>query len=179
MERSELSFHEYVKLLGFVCIDVYSMIGDILEIGVWKGKSLSFMRRLSSVETDVIGIDPFALPGQENEVEYFQKKLYSDCVIIKNYSQSAVSEVIKVSNCFKILHIDGGHAKELVWSDFLLYERFVIPGGYIIFDDYGDLVSCPDVGPAVDSMRNAGLFEGYDVYGQLEGYENSYVLRKR
>ena len=43
MERSELSFHEQVKLLGYLCLDLFHRPGDILEIGVWKGKSLSFM----------------------------------------------------------------------------------------------------------------------------------------
>ena len=39
MDRKELSFHSFVKLLGFLCIDLASLNGDIIEIGVWKGKS--------------------------------------------------------------------------------------------------------------------------------------------
>lgn len=56
MDRSELSFHPYVKLLGFLCLDVTPILGDIVEIGVWKGKSLALMQRLTRSPTKVIGI---------------------------------------------------------------------------------------------------------------------------
>ena len=45
MERTELSFHPYVKLLGYLCLEIDRLPGDIVEIGVWKGKSLAFVRR--------------------------------------------------------------------------------------------------------------------------------------
>ncbi|NSZ76577.1 class I SAM-dependent methyltransferase [Agrobacterium tumefaciens] len=179
MSRTELSFHPFVKLLGYLCLDVASLSGDIVEIGVWKGKSLAFMQRLSSPTTNVIGIDPFALPGQEDEVAYFHSAIFPGCFLIKNYSQNAIEQTLQISKSIKLLHIDGGHNSENVWADFLLYERFVIPGGYIVFDDYTDVAHSPEVGPAVDNIRNAGLFKKYDVIGQLPEYENSYVLKKR
>ena len=45
MERSELSFHDQVKLLGFLANILKDKKGDIVEIGVWKGKSLALMDR--------------------------------------------------------------------------------------------------------------------------------------
>jgi hypothetical protein len=179
MSRTELSFHSYVKLLGFLSIDVASLEGDIVEIGVWKGKSLAFMQRLSSPSTKLVGIDPFELPGQLQEVDYFRNVLYRTCILVRGYSQNAVERTLQASQRFKILHIDGGHASENVWADFLLYERFVVPGGYIVFDDYGDFAHSPEVGPAVDRIRATSLFESYDILGQLPEYESSYVLRKR
>lgn len=179
MERRELSFHPFVKLLGFLCLDVASLNGDVVEIGVWKGKSLAFMKRFANDDTKFIGIDPFELRGQEQEIAYFHQALLPSCHLIKGYSQFAIAAVLNFSRRFKVLHIDGGHLRAHVWSDFLLYERFVVPGGYIVFDDYGDVQFSPEVGPAVDEIHRAGLFQGYEIIGQLPGYENSYVLRKR
>jgi hypothetical protein len=178
MEREELSFHPFVKFLGFLAIDLRNTVGDIVEIGVWKGKSLAFMRCLADPGCQVIGIDPCELPGQSDELEYFRREVFPDCHVIKRYSQEAAEDTVNISRSFKILHIDGGHARHNVWTDFLLYERFVAPGGYIVFDDYVDPCS-PEVGPAVDALNDAGLFGGYDIIGQPPGYESIFVLRKR
>ena len=178
MERRELSFHPLVKLLGFLCLDVASLSGDVVEIGVWKGKSLAFMKRFFNDDTKFVGVDPFELKGQIQEVAYFHSKLFPSCHLIQAYSQNAIAVVASLTRRFKILHIDGGHLRMHVWSDFLLYERFVVPGGYVVFDDYGDTEYSPEVGPAVDEMRQAGLFRNYEIIGQLEGYENTFVLRK-
>jgi cephalosporin hydroxylase len=179
MGRTELSFHAHIKLLAYLSIDVAKLEGDIVEIGVWKGKSLALMQRLSSESTTVIGIDPFELQGQVQEVEYFHDRLFKDCKLIRGYSQNAVERTVQVSRKFKLLHIDGGHKSENVWADFLLYERFLVPGGYVVFDDYSDFQFSPEVGPAVDRMKSSGLFVPYDILGQLPGYEASFVLRRK
>jgi cephalosporin hydroxylase len=179
MQRSELSFHPYVKLLGYLCLDVDKLPGDIVEIGVWKGKSLAFMQALNSSPAKVIGVDPCALPGQKEELEYFQRQLFPTCNIITKESELAIQEVTNLSQNFKILHIDGGHTTENVFMDFLIYERFVVPDGYVVFDDYSDHVYSPEVGPAVDDLRQKNLFKNYEIIGQLHNYESSFVLRKR
>jgi len=178
MERSELSFHPYVKLLGYLCLEIDSLPGDIVEIGVWKGKSLAFMRALTSPPAKVIGVDPCALPGQLEELDYFHQRLFPSCSLIKKMSELAIQDVTNLSQSFKILHIDGGHAAENVFMDFLIYEHFVVPGGYIVFDDYGDHAYSPAVGPAVDDLRQKRLFRNYEIVGQLPGYENSFVIKK-
>lgn len=178
MERRELSFHSYVKLLGFLCLLLRDVPGGIVEIGVWKGKSLTFMSRLAGNGAQLVGIDPCELPGQPQELAYFHQRLFSNCAIIPRYSQDAIEDALHIVPAFKLLHIDGGHLREHVWADFLLYERFVVPGGYIVFDDYGDRQYSPQVGPAVDRLRSRGLFSGYEIIGQPPGYEASFVLRK-
>jgi hypothetical protein len=180
MERKELSFHPFVKLLGFLCLDLSSVQGDIIEIGVWKGKSLTLMKRLAEAPTKLIGVDPCALQGQEQELDYFHQSIFPECFVVKSYSEHAIEKVLEFSSSkqFKLLHIDGGHLSENVWADFLIYERFVVPGGYVVFDDYTDHEYSPEVGPAVERLRAAGLFGSYEVIGQPVGYENSYVLRK-
>jgi cephalosporin hydroxylase len=178
MDRTELSFHPHVKLLGFLCLEVATLPGDIVEIGVWKGKSLALMQRLTQSPTKVIGIDPCELKGQQNELRYFHQTVFPESQIIEGYSQLSIEKVLDISKQFKLLHIDGGHSSENVWMDFLIYERFVIPGGYIVFDDYVDPDYSPAVGRTVDKMRHLGVFKNYYEVGQVLGYESSFVLHK-
>jgi methyltransferase family protein len=178
MARKELSFHPFVRLLGFLCLNLASLSGDIVEIGVWKGKSLAFMQRLVQAPTKVIGIDPCELDGQCDELASFHQTLFPQCSLVIEYSQLAIEQVLGLSQRFKLLHIDGAHASENVWMDFLIYGRFVVRGGYIVFDDYGDAQYSPEVGPAIDRMRNVGLFNNYHDIGSVTDYENSYLLLK-
>jgi hypothetical protein len=179
MERKELSFHPLVKLLGFLCVELERLAGDIVEIGVWKGKSLALMQGLVRLPTKVIGIDPCELAGQRSELEYFHQAIFSNSFLVLDYSQHAIEKTLQISKAFKLLHIDGGHASENVWMDFLMYERFVVPGGYIVFDDYMDSEHCPEVGPTIDRMRDMGMFKEYHDLGSVPKYENSYLLMKK
>jgi SAM-dependent methyltransferase len=178
MDRQELSFHPYIKLLGFLCLEVAPLLGDIVEIGVWKGKSLALTQRLTRPPTKVIGIDPCELRGQRDELRYFHRTVFPESQIIEGYSHLSIEKVLDISNKFKLLHIDGGHSSENVWMDFLMYERFVVPGGYIVFDDYVDPDCSPEVGRTVDKMRHLGIFKDYYEVGQVLGYESSFVLYK-
>jgi predicted O-methyltransferase YrrM len=179
MARPELSFHPFVKLLGYLCVALYSVPGDVLEIGVWKGKSLALMERLSPPSAMIIGIDPCEIEGQPEELSHFHRLLFPRSKIIKEYSERAVEQTLRESTAFKLLHIDGAHASYNVWDDFLLYERFVLPGGFIVFDDYVDPEFSPEVGPAIDRMNELGLFNSYHVVGSLPGYASSFVLKKK
>lgn len=175
MAREELSFHSHVKILGPLCLAARNLPGDILEIGLWKGKSLALMERLSPPPSKLIGIDPCAIDGQSEELDYFHRKLFPQATIIKQYSETAIGEVLKYSTRFKIIHIDGGHSSTNVLTDFLIYEHFVVPGGFIIFDDYADHEYSPEVKLAVDSLSELRLFDRYDVVGAVQ---NSYILQR-
>jgi hypothetical protein len=179
MSRSEISFHQDTKLLGYLTLLTINLPGDILEIGVWKGKSLAFMNRLKQNERKVIGIDPVELHLQAAELSYYKNSIYPDGVIIPSYSELAVEKFLQISNQLSLLHIDGGHATRHVILDFLLYEKYVVPGGFVLFDDYRDFDHSPEVGPAVDLLRVGGLFKDYKILGNIPGFESSYLLQKR
>lgn len=68
MPRKELSFHDQVKFLGYLCWLIADVPGDIIEIGVWKGKSISFMSQMCLKQRRIIGVDPMALPNQPSEL---------------------------------------------------------------------------------------------------------------
>ena len=178
MARGNISFHEDVKLLGYICLECSNLPGDILEIGVWKGKSLAYMQRLSPPNTKIVGVDPCELSGQLQDLTYFKELLFNEAVIIVAHSEKAVPKVSSISKKFKLIHIDGGHSYHNVWLDFLLYERFLVPGGYIVFDDYNDLEHSPEVGLAVNDLFRNGFFDGYTVIGSISDFKNSFVIRR-
>jgi len=179
MPRRELSFHDHVKLLGYLCLLIAGMPGDIAEIGVWKGKSLCFMSQMCSRQRRIFGIDPMALERQPGELEHYHEKLFPEACLIRGFSELAVERFLAQQPRLALLHIDGGHEGRNVLLDFLLYAPSVVPGGFVVFDDYGDYQYSPEVGPAVDLLRVGGYFAGYQILGSVAGYENSYLLQRR
>jgi hypothetical protein len=177
MEREEVSFHSDIKLLGYLSAMLAHVEGDILEIGVWKGKSLFFMERFS-ISGLIIGIDPCEFQNQAIEINYFKKSLKSNFYLIQNFSELALPAVLKATSGLKLLHIDGGHLEKNVIWDFLLYSPLVRSGGYLVFDDYNDCKFSPEVGPTVDLLQKHGYFRNFQIIGIIEEFPNSYVLQK-
>jgi len=178
MQRKELSFHDHVRLLGYLALLLEGVAGDVVEIGVWKGKSLVLMNEVCNGERRVIGIDPLELPNQLEEFSHYHKTLFPQAHILRGYSEMCAERFYALSPQVALLHIDGGHLGRHVLLDFLLYSPSVVQGGFIVFDDYGDYLHSPEVGPAVDLLRATGYFKGFHVLGCVHGFENSYVIQR-
>jgi len=179
MARREISFHDHVRLLGYLCLLLDNQPGDIVEIGVWKGKSLCLMNEACKQQRRIIGIDPLALPKQYEEFTHYKKALFPNAKIIHGFSELCGERFYSLSPQVALLHIDGGHEGRNVLLDFLLYSPSVLPGGFIVFDDYADHQYSPEVGPAVDILRAGGYFRGFQIIGCTHGFENSYVIQKQ
>lgn len=178
MDRKEISFHDQVRLLAYLCTMIEDLPGDIVEIGVWKGKSLSLMNEVCNHARRVIGIDPFALPKQYEEFSFYKNLLFQDAIILRGFSELCAERFYDLSPSVALLHIDGGHEGRNVLLDFLLYAPSVVSGGVVVFDDYADFRYSPEVGPAVDLLRAGGYFSGFNVLGSVRGFENSYLIQK-
>ncbi len=178
MDRREISFHEQVKLLAYLCMLLEGVSGDIVEIGVWKGKSLSLMNEICNRSRRVIGIDPFALPKQYEEFCFYKNLMFQDAIILRGFSELCAERFYELSPSVALLHIDGGHEGRNVLLDFLLYAPSLVRGGFVVFDDYADVVYSPGVGPAVDLLRAGGYFDGFNIIGSVRGFENSYLIQK-
>jgi hypothetical protein len=98
----------------------------------------------------------------------------------------------KVRNTIKsvdMFFIDGDHSIQGVIEDFMNYNDFVNRGGYVIFDDYHDYQSSPEVKHGVDMIVNEYLFDDYEVLGFIYNklnaspdtmiYNNEFVIRKK
>jgi predicted O-methyltransferase YrrM len=178
MPRRELSFHDHVRLLGYLALLIEGTPGDVVEIGVWKGKSLVLMNEVCNRERRIIGIDPFELQNQFQEFSHYKEAMFANAHILRGYSELCAERFYDLAPKVALLHIDGGHAGRNVLLDFLLYSPSVVPGGFIVFDDYGDFQHSPEVGPAVDLLRATGYFKGFHVLGCVHGFESSYLIQR-
>ncbi|WP_256737482.1 class I SAM-dependent methyltransferase [Pseudomonas sp. dw_358] len=117
MARRELSFHDHVRLLGYLCVLLEGVPGDLVEIGVWKGKSLVLMNEISNRQRRVIGIDPFVLPNQFEEFDHYRRALLPDALFIRGFSEFCGEHFYKMAPKVALLHIDGGHTGRNVLLD--------------------------------------------------------------
>jgi predicted O-methyltransferase YrrM len=127
----------------------------IVELGVWRGKSLLPMAATVKKRKEglVIGIDPYSVSeaiqdyGEDlNErtkaldfegayqsvlknIEKFELQDY--CKLIRKTSTEAAADISMID----LLHIDANHSESHVLNDVNLYLPKVIPGGIIWFDD--------------------------------------------
>jgi hypothetical protein len=83
------------------------------------------------------------------------------------------------------LFIDGDHTYKGVKMDFEMYQELVKPGGFIVFDDYHDEISSPEVKVFVDDLVNN--LNGYEIIGTFKNIGakstklvngNCFVIRK-
>jgi predicted O-methyltransferase YrrM len=204
MDRTEVSFHNYVHILHVLRPLVTAPTATYVEIGVWKGGTSIFMSR-HPLHTDVIGIDGFFFSGQREEAEQFRKHLQGkgDIHWFKSDSKLAIPDLKQQLNGkeIDILFIDGDHSVEGTRKDFELYSPLVAKGGFVVFDDFLDTSYSGGVRVAImDLIRDGEIsLEKYDIMGSVQNImgagpvfvddqffydwqsvsSNEYVIRKR
>ena len=120
---------------------------SFLEIGVFRGSSLSLIKLLANMSNKNVkryGVSPMDNSDGHWDSDYFHDvyhihwsfNLRQDYTI---YHDSSTSEkIIKKSSStapYDMLYIDGGHTKDVVDSDLLYYPQMVKSGGYLMIDD--------------------------------------------
>lgn len=121
----------------------------IVEIGSWKGKS-TFCLAQGLRGGRVFAIDPFDASGDPDSMEIYKKQMGSKDLIVQfkdRMRQLQVDHKIEIlqgySTAFKnrfksidMLFIDGDHSIEGCKTDFELFARLIVRGGYVLFHDY-------------------------------------------
>lgn len=132
MPRRELSFHSHVKCLGYLCwlLEHNRVVGDIFEIGVWKGKTTAFMNEVCQHQRRIISIDPMELHNQESELRFYHERLFPEVNLIRGYLELSIERVRALNPRTVLLHIDGGHEGRHVLLDFLLYSPYAGSGRF-------------------------------------------------
>ena len=67
-----------------------------------------------------------------------------------------------------ILFIDGDHSYDGIVEDFNNYVDFVNDGGFIVFDDYNDIMFSPEVKIAVNDIVSTLDLSKYSVMGSIK-----------
>ena len=98
----------------------------------------------------------------------------SQVEIVQHYSTE--TEAIDAVRELKVasLFIDGDHSYDGVKADWVNFSPFVIPGGYVLFDNYND-PNFPDITAfAHRELKNSS--EGWCIVGSMN---ISLLLRRR
>lgn len=163
---ADKTFHHHYHILYDLPVQRENPV--YVEIGCYAGGSACLM--LQRDNTRVVSID-LGKPIPESTVLTNVKKLNTknnSFTYLKGNSQSKdmVRRLQEIVSEIDILFIDGDHSKEGVMNDFLLYQEMVVPGGYIVFDDYNDNEHSPEVKPAVNTIVKN--FLQYEVIGTIK-----------
>lgn len=114
---------------------------SLVEIGVFEGGSTLVLRQLMHPEGVLTGIDPFveiepAEAGQRGNLT-ISKMIVNRCKrgqvrFISDFSHNAAKTWTEPLD---FVFIDGDHSEEGCQQDFEDWEKFVKPGGVILFHD--------------------------------------------
>ncbi|MDH4027993.1 MAG: class I SAM-dependent methyltransferase [Nitrospirota bacterium] len=118
---------------------------SVVEIGSYKGRSTTAiglgLKENTNARFSLVCVDPFF-------DESFEKGLKNE--FIKNISASGLNDMVTLVSDYSseavkkwpfnkgiaMLWIDGNHEYEYVRNDFLLWSRFLVPGGVVAFHDW-------------------------------------------
>jgi hypothetical protein len=119
--------------------------GPTLEIGVYHGKYLSVLYKLSRADEAVIGIDYFSgVPDPSGPIEVVRSNIERACgessrlrIIVGDSLQLDAQELRKQTGVsqFRFISIDGGHTREIVCRDLETCYPLLAAGGIIALDD--------------------------------------------
>lgn len=175
------TFHHHYHILYTLRTLIEKDVCTYTEVGTFNGGSLCLMLQHES-PVKCVSIDPFHLDRTsidivQSNISTFNKYNYS-VELTRKFSTdpSLISELRDRQFTTDILFIDGDHTYTAVINDFNTLHEFVSPGGFIVFDDYHDRVSSPEVKPAVDTIvqRIKDSNMQYEVIGSPENYHNVY-----
>jgi O-methyltransferase len=163
------------------CLDVIrceNIAGDWIETGVWRGGAVVLMRGYAEIyqmERTVWAADSFeGLPkptaAQDKDYDFSADVVPVLAIseeevrnLFKKYNLYDPEKVVFLKGWFKdtledaaideigLLRIDGDLYESTMDSLRALYDR-VVPGGFLIVDDYGDFEPCRS---AVEEFRSA------------------------
>jgi Methyltransferase domain len=166
-----------MDFLAFVAVDRYQrargVVGDILEIGTYAGKSAILLGFLIDDLDQLVVCDVFdgsvssAADHEENAKWYsggvsratferWYRTFHEELPTIVELPSTDLAHLV-FERPFRLVHIDGSHVYETVKSDISVARDLAAPGAIVALDDYGR-PHAPGVGAAVwEAVFKSGL----------------------
>jgi hypothetical protein len=115
--------------------------GNLLEVGVYRGKTLALLALLAREDEIVIGVDGFTLGKASREasaeaLEFATGDSHAAMLIKLDTATESCSHVVRLAEPCRMLHIDAGHAYANVKQDLDTFELCVHDAGIVAIDDY-------------------------------------------
>ena len=120
--------------------------GPALEIGVFKGKYLAVLYKLSAPGEAVVGVDLFVGAARKADpAEEVRAHIARACgeaerlsIVIadsRDLTPARLKEAARASS-FRMISVDAGHTRELVLHDMQVVAPLLQPGGVMALDDF-------------------------------------------
>ena len=132
---------------------------NIVEIGLQFGRSSSIALQVAKVHKLIYwGVDPFKNPPDSREAWFRMVKKIDmpDYNVLVDMSQMASAWLPARTH---LALIDGDHYADGVRHDIEMMAPLIVPGGYLLFHDYGH-ESLPDVYPTVNAYMVQEAMDG-------------------
>lgn len=109
-----------------------------VEVGTWDKGCLAYNSTILDKSAHLIDVDIDARPEATRALEAFLPKTQRLTTIVGDSASSdtiaQVSEALGDSLA-DVIFIDGNHAADFVWADFVNFSKLVRPGGVLLFHD--------------------------------------------
>jgi len=137
--------------------NVVGVQGDILEIGVYHGRSAAAEAAFLKDQEHLVLVDTFRwdeIDGVWDNIHRVVPDLARDRV---EFMQMRSQDLTFTEPRFRFIYVDGGHTFLETTADLALASDVLLPGGVIVVDDYDD-ADWPEVKTAVDGFLARGDF---------------------
>jgi hypothetical protein len=167
-----------------------AIAGDLLEIGVFLGKSAIVLGYLLRPDEELVAWDLFSgdLLAAESDGEFYRE--LTQGAFEDHYRQfhrrpakaiarsSTELPEARLGRRFRIIHVDGSHRYEIVRQDITAALDLLVDGGVLVVDDYRTLPHALGVAAAVWEAVTAGRFvpvlaSEQKLYGFASGREGA------
>jgi hypothetical protein len=110
--------------------------GNLLEIGVWKGKSAALAALHCQGDDACVFVD--AMPLDEAKARISQVTPGITCHYLQEQSQFLARHpfVSQGTRAFRWIHVDGEHSGQSVINDLEIADRLLSDRGIAVFDDF-------------------------------------------
>lgn len=144
--------------------------GDVLEVGVFEGRSAILLGRLLGPGERVVVCDLFGDPAPdvtnqaENRAQYgslqrrtFEENCRRHLAVQPEVHQCPSADLVSrlPADRFRFVHLDGSHNYDVVRADIDTARVLLGPGGVVAFDDYRS-IHTPGVAAAAWAAVTAG-----------------------
>jgi predicted O-methyltransferase YrrM len=121
-------------LLGYQ--EANAICGNLLEIGVFQGKSAAMAALHSQPKETCVLVDPMPLDEVHQRIDQIAPA--AKCQYLQELSQylPRYPFVGEAARDFRWIHIDGEHSAQAVSSDLALAERLLSDRGILVLDDF-------------------------------------------
>jgi Methyltransferase domain len=155
--RSELpGWFDWIDIVLFQLFDQVqqeaALRGDLLEIGVYQGKSAILLEYFVREGERLVVCDLFesaassATNAEENQHYYsdlsrqaFERiflRFHERLPDVFQCSSTELPERAGLCRSFRFIHVDGSHLYEVVRQDIATAKSLLVDGGIVVFDDY-------------------------------------------